>query len=185
MASKKKRKTVSVIDFSAEKPTRERLAMARAHGGVIIDEIPVATCGGRVIKRVSFRDTCPLDRYHGRGRVDDRQREAGRVFAERWYAAFRSPFKVSDPSRDIRGSSGSEDFDARKRFYDFAYGSGIARKGDQGIVWTPSGRVVMTVCGDESPACGGRQMDYLREGLDAVADYLKLPHEKRSCVCTR
>lgn len=173
MAKKRKKRSVAVIDLKTEGPTKERMKHAGT-GGYIIDHIPVATCGGRTIKRVSFKDTCPLDKYLAKGKIDARQWKAGEEFAERWFRAFGSPFMVCDPSRDIRGAAGANKKDFRPDFYELAFKSGIACKNEHGIHWSGPGKIVVRVCGMETALAGGKQLEMLRNGLDAVADFLKL-----------
>ncbi|MBE1236118.1 hypothetical protein IHV25_00385 [Phaeovibrio sulfidiphilus] len=131
----------------------------------------------RTVLRERFRDTCPLDRYHAKGRLTRRQWTAGCRFEALWRAASGPSLGAINLAREIRGSY-------RERLPCHGYGSlsplaeraGLARREHDRapLQWTPRGILVRDVCVFEQSLAGGKQLEMLARGLDQFADALRL-----------
>lgn len=152
-------------------PTLERRRKAGGLSGV--EHIPVSPNSRVTVRRVTFRDTCPLDVYHARGKITDRQHKAGGWFASMFFRSSLSGHSLISGYRKwlITGHMrGEPEHDARVTLWNALLRSGLGRETEDRFVLTPRGRVVLNVCGYEETIQGTSHYDTLRAGLDQLAD---------------
>jgi len=157
--------------------------------------------GAKIVRAVVTEPT-PLDRYHHRGQLSDRQFEAGQHLAELFHRAITLP-RVTATFSPTGGGSGvghvvDTNVDARRKLWSLLVASGLGHYIDDGTVFEVQrrsgrrsldirgpvglnelGHLVVAVVGFEDWAGGTRRLDKLRAGLDAMADHWGIPDPDR------
>ena len=200
--AKRKRKAGCGVPFTlGDNPTSPAHALLTAtpehlrHAAHTVEVRDRMSTGTPLSYGVKVEDTCPLAAYLRRGKLTWRQHEAGAAVARAWQRAViprrmtaRWEERVSgngaDTSPAVTGAHGLWRLleraglaspvreGATLNLPGTARGSAGARAP---MRLTPGGTIVLSVCGMEEWAGGTRNLDKLRESLDALADVLRIP----------
>lgn len=168
MAKKRRKKNVVAITIKPSEPTAERRRKASS-GYIDVSFVPDIDNPNRTVKRVTFRDGTPADKYLAKDKIDLRQWAAGVEFSRRWGIAFRQAPTVVDLLQEVRCSSpqNTSAFSSEESLYRLLEKAKLLKDGRKLIY---SAKLIWKVFVHHEPLAGGKDLKDLQDGLDRFAD---------------